>query len=115
MGTIGEKRNWIRIDQQVSIPDGQGGHTLSWTPLLDRAGFPAILAAHERPATGTETDRAAQLTSVRQVVFEIWWRDDVSVKDRVHADKGRLLEIASYQDPDDERDELYLYCAEVQR
>ncbi len=106
MGTIGEKRKRIRIEQAVLASDGQGGHTTTWS-------LRAVVNAHERPLNGTEALRAAQVTAVLSSVWEIWFRDDISVKDRIRF-KSRVLQIESFVDPTDTRDELHLFCSEVQ-
>lgn len=109
---IGEKRNRVRIDRQVSVPDGHGGHLVTYTPR-------DTVWAHERPLSGRESLQAAQVTAVLTSVWEIWWRDrnavppDISVKDRLVIG-SRTLEIESLLDPDDTRNELYLMCSEVQ-
>lgn len=104
--TVGNKQKQIRIEQQIAVPDGQGGHTVSYA-------LRAVVAAHERPLNGQETIRAEQLTATLASVWEIWFREDISVKDRIRY-KGRVAEIESFIDPTDERDELYLYTSEVQ-
>jgi len=106
MGTVGEKRKRIRIEKAVSVADGQGGHTNTYAVR-------AVVYAHERPLNGNEALLAAQVTAVLSSVWEIWFREDVSVKDRIRY-KARVLEIESYVDPTDERKELHLTCSEVQ-
>lgn len=109
MGTIGEKQKRIRLERPNLVTDGQGGQKPGVPPYLLRA----VVWAHERPLTGREAIRAEQLTAVLASVWEIWFREDVSVKDRIRF-KARTMEIESYIDPDDQRNELYLYCSEVQ-
>jgi len=109
MGTIGSKQKQVRLERPNLIPDGQGGQKPGVPPYLLRA----VVWAHERPLTGREAIRAEQLTAVLASVWEIWFREDISVKDRIHY-KGRVAEIESFIDPTDERDELYLFCSEVQ-
>lgn len=107
--TIGNKQKRIRIETPNMIPDGQGGIKPGVPPYTVRA----VVMAHERPLNGREALYAAQLTAVLSSVWEIWFRDDISVKDRIKF-KARTIEIESYQDPDDTRSELYLFCSEVQ-
>lgn len=109
MGTIGAKQKRIRLERPNLVPDGQGGQRPGVPPYLLRA----VVWAHERPLTGREAIRAEQLAAVLASVWEIWFREDVSVKDRIRF-KARTMEIESYIDPDDQRNELYLYCSEVQ-
>lgn len=106
MGTVGEKRKRIRIDQKVLVSDGQGGKTTTWA-------LRAVVQAHERPLTGTEALRAAQVTAVLSSVWEIWFRTDLSVTDRIRY-QARVLQIESFLDPTDERKELHVFCSEVQ-
>lgn len=103
---IGEKRNRIRLEQQVPVPDGQGGHTVTYA-------LRAVVSAHLRPLSGKEALLAAQVTAVLSSVAEIWYRTDLSVKDRIRLG-SRILQIESLYDPTDMRDELYLICSEVQ-
>jgi SPP1 family predicted phage head-tail adaptor len=104
--SIGDKQKQIRIEQKASVADGQGGHTTTYSPRC-------VVAAHERPLTGGEAIRAEQLTATLASVWEIWVREDISVQDRIRY-KARILQIESFIDPTDERDELYLFCSEVQ-
>lgn len=106
MSSIGEKRNRVRIEKQVAVADGQGGHTVTYA-------LRAVVQAHTRPLTGTEALRASQVTAVLSSVWEIWWRDDIRVTDRIRYGR-RTVEIESYVDPTDTRDELHLFCSEVQ-
>lgn len=105
--SIGEKRKRIRIETPTLVADGQGGNRISGYALR------AVVYAHERPLTGTEALRAAQVTAVLSSVWEIWYRDDLSVKDRIRY-RARVVEIEAFWDPTDERHELSLVCSEVQ-
>ena len=109
MSTIGAKQKRVTIESPNLVADGQGGRKPGVPPYLVRA----VVWAHERPLTGRETLRAAQLTAVLASVWEIWYREDVSVKDRIRY-KARVAEIESFIDPTDERDELYLFTSEIQ-
>lgn len=109
MGTIGEKQQWVAIEMPNLVSDGQGGHKPGVPPYRQRA----VVAAHERTLTGREALQGGQLTAVSASVLEIWFREDISVKDRVRAG-SRVLEIQAFKDPTDTRQELYLYCSEVQ-
>jgi len=106
MGTVGSKQKRIRIEKQVAVADGQGGKTITYA-------LRAVVDAHERPLNGAEALRAAQVTAVLSSVWEIWYRDDISVKDRIRF-KARVVDIESYLDPTDQREELHLFCSEVQ-
>lgn len=108
MGTAGEKVNRVTIQKAVQVADGHGGSTTSW------AGAPrCVVQAHIRPLSGTEALRAAQVTAVLSSVFEIWWRNDISVKDRI-VFGSRVCEVEAYYDPKDDRAELFLLTSEIQ-
>jgi len=106
MGTVGEKEKRIRIEKQVPVADSQGGRTVTYA-------LRAVVFAHERPLNGAEALRAAQVTATLSSVWEIWFREDISVKDRIRF-KSRIVQIEAYIDPTDTREELHLYCREVQ-
>ncbi len=106
MGTTGSKEKRIRIEQLVLTPNDQGGDTETWA-------LRAVVNAHERPLTGREALLAAQVTAVLSSVWEIWFRDDVSVTDRILF-KTRVVQIEAVIDPTDTREELHLMCSEVQ-
>lgn len=55
---------------------------------------------------------AAQVTAVLSTGITIWFRDDISVKQRIVIG-SRTLQIESFQDPTGMRDELRLLCSEV--
>ena len=107
MGTVGSKEKRIRIEKSVSVSDGQGGNTVTWA-------LRCVVKAHERPLTGAEALRAAQVTAVLSSCWEIWYRSDISVKDRIRFG-SRILSIESFVDPTDTREELHVYCSEVQQ
>jgi SPP1 family predicted phage head-tail adaptor len=106
MGTIGSKRTRIQIERAVLTTDAQGGRATTWTPRC-------VVWAHERPLTGREALQAGQVTAVVSSVWEIWYRTDVSVKDRITVGT-RTMAIAAVIDPTDTRKELHLAVSEVQ-
>ena len=103
---IGTKQKRIRIEKSVLTPDGHGGNTTSWV-------LRCVVDAHERPMSGTEALQAAQVTAILSSVWEIVFRTDISVKDRLRYG-ARVLQVESYVDPTDTRAELWLTCSEVQ-
>ena len=103
---IGTKTTRVRIEQRVETADGQGGKLVSYA-------LRAVVDAYERPLNGRETLLAAQVTAVLTSVWEVWFRSDISVKDRLVIG-SRTVEIASHYDPDGRLRELYLLCSEVQ-
>lgn len=106
MGTIGQKQKRVTIQKPTAAPDGQGGQTVTWSTRC-------TVWAHERPLTGRESLAAAQVTAVLSSVWEIHYRTDISVKDRI-VYGSRTLQIESFIDPTDTRAELHLMCSEVQ-
>jgi SPP1 family predicted phage head-tail adaptor len=107
--TIGNKQKRITIETPNLIPDGQGGTKPGVPAYLVRA----VVWAHERPLTGREALAKAQLAAVLSSVWEIWFRTDLSVKDRIRY-RTRVVNVEAFEDPTDARDELYVYCSEVQ-
>jgi SPP1 family predicted phage head-tail adaptor len=103
--SIGAKQKHVTIQKATAVPDGHGGHTTTWSTRC-------TVWAHERPLSGTEALRAQQVTAVLSSVFEVWFRLDLSVKDRVIVGT-RTCEIESILDPKDDRKELYLFTSEV--
>lgn len=108
--TIGNKQKRITIERPNLVSDHQGGLKPGVPPYVTRC----VVWAHERSLTGQEAIRAQQLTAVLASVWEIWFRDDISVKDRIRF-QSRTAEIEAFIDPTDTRDELYLYASEVQK
>ncbi len=104
--SVGAKVKRVRIEAATLTPDGHGGSTVTWAPRC-------VVWAHERPLSGTEALRAAQVTAVLSSVWEIWWRNDISVKDRIRY-QSRVCEVESFYDPKDNRKELYLVTSETQ-
>lgn len=106
MGTIGSKQKRITIQRAVATTDGQGGRSKAWITRCQ-------VWAHERPLNGREALQASTVTATLSSVWEIWYRTDVSVKDRI-VFGSRTLEIEAVIDPTDTREELHLTCAEAQ-
>ena len=106
MKRIGRMNQRVRIEQAVSVTDGHGGQSTSWTAR-------AVVWALVEPLTSREALAAQQVTAVLSTAVTIWFRDDISVKDRICL-RDRTLHIESYQDPTGRRDELRLLCSEVQ-
>jgi SPP1 family predicted phage head-tail adaptor len=72
-----------------------------------------VVWAHERQLSGREALQAAQVIAVLSSVFEVHFRSDVSVKDRLIVE-ARTVQIEAIVDPTDTRRELWLTCSEVQ-
>jgi SPP1 family predicted phage head-tail adaptor len=106
MASIGTKSGRVVIQKVTETGDGQGGKTKTYSTRCK-------VWANERPLNGREALLAAQVTAVLSTVWEIWFRSDISAKDRI-LDGARIVEIESYYDPDGRSRELYLVCSEVQ-
>jgi head-tail adaptor len=105
----GQRNTALRIEQQIAVPDGQGGWWWGWGLRGMAHGAPEALSA-------SEAIHAATLVSVLMTAWIIPFRSDLSVKDRVvivEARKVRTLQIVSYSDPDGARAELRLTCTET--
>jgi SPP1 family predicted phage head-tail adaptor len=106
MSSSGMKSNLVRVDRAVPTTDSQGGTAIAWVPRC-------TVWAHERSLTGREALAAQQVAAVLSSVWEIHYRADIRVTDRL-VFNGRTLQIQSVVDPDDARRELQLTCSEVQ-
>ena len=106
--SIGKKVKRITIEKQTATPDGHGGSVLTWSPRC-------VVWAHERPLSGAEALRAAQVTAVLSSVWIIWQTSEtkaVSVKDRI-VFESRVIQIESKYDATDTREEWTMACSEV--
>lgn len=106
MSSSGQKQKLVTIQKATRSSDGQGGFTTSWSTRC-------TVWAHERQLSGREALAAQQVTAVLSSVFEINYRQDVSVKDRLIYGT-RTVQIEAVIDPTDTRRELWLTCSETQ-
>lgn len=106
MKRLGRLNQRVRIEQAVTTTDGHGGQATTWAVR-------AVVWALVEPLTSREGIAAQQVTAVLSTAVTIWFRDDISVKDRICL-RDRTLQVESYQDPTGRRDELRLLCSEVQ-
>lgn len=60
----GDLRDEIRLERQVSVPDGAGGSVITWQAVL-------TAPAHIRPIRGGETVMAGRLASTETIVVTI--------------------------------------------
>lgn len=104
--SIGTKSDRITIQRRAETKDTHGGNVVTYPTRATVWGF-------ERPLNGREALLAGQVAAVLSSVWEIWFRADVSVKDRIVVGT-RVIEIESFYDPDGRNRELYLVCAEAQ-
>ena len=103
---IGRLNQRATIERAVLTPDGHGGNVTTWA-------LRAVVWALVEPITGREALMAVQVTAVLNTGVTIWFRNDISVKDRLRIG-ARVLQVESYQDPDGTKDELRLLCSEAQ-
>ena len=89
---IGAMRHRITIEAPTDIPDGSGGFTRSWVPVVTLWAAVGATAAAE-----AIRDEAERETPSR--TFTIRWRSDVSSTDRILFD-DRPHNILSVTDPD---------------
>jgi SPP1 family predicted phage head-tail adaptor len=106
MSSSGQKQKRVTIQQATRSVDSQGGSAVTWSTRC-------VVWAHERALNGREALAAQQVTAVLSSVWEVHYRTDISVKDRI-VFEGRTLQIEAVIDPTDTRRELFLTCAEVQ-
>lgn len=106
MSSSGQKQKLVTIQKATRSADGQGGYTTAWTPRC-------VVWAHERQLSGREALAAQQIQAVLSSVWEINYRQDVSVKDRLIFE-ARTVQIEAVIDPTDTRRELHLSGSEVQ-
>ena len=97
------------------IPDGRGGFTENWTPLL-----PGEMWAHIDAASQADQEQVAAGTVIGQGLFAIgmYYHAGVSLLTRIRytdPDKGpRVFQVVSVRNPDEARRELILVAAELQ-
>ncbi len=117
--TIGRLNQRATIQRAVQTPDGRGGFVAAWTPLLTSTGAAATPYVLVEPLTAREAVYAAQLGTVLPSAVTLWWRSDLSVKDRILVPRSagqppRTLQIVAYQDPTGDRRELRILCSELE-
>src|SRR5689334_20672036 len=101
----GRMNQLATIQTPTATSDGQGGQTITWGTL-------GTAWALVNPLSARETQLAAQMTGELTTGVTIYFRTDLSVKDRIVIG-SRTLEIQSIQDPTARREELRLLCVEI--
>ncbi|MDX3908419.1 MAG: phage head closure protein [Sphingobium sp.] len=97
-----ELRLRVRIEAETRGPNGRGGFTTAWTPLV-------AVWAKKVPLRGDEITRESIVRSVSTARFIIRYRADVSPLHRiVELRSGRIWNIRSSDDPYGNRDRLEL-------
>lgn len=92
-----------------STPDGDGGYTETWAPLM-----PPTMFARIAPATAADLERTTSGTVLATAthVVRILYHPQVTLQTRVTF-KGRTLNVVGRANPDERDVELVLICAEV--
>jgi SPP1 family predicted phage head-tail adaptor len=97
----------LALEGPVSVPDGQGGATLTWTET-------AAMWARIEPVSSALTERAG--AGIGTITHRIWlrFRTDVAAGQRLR--KGtRLFAVKLVQDPDETGRYLTCLCEEDAR
>ena len=104
---IGKLNQFVTLQKPTFVKDAHGGHVTTWSTRAD------VWAQRVSGQEGAEFIGAGQLTAALPSVWRIWFRTDVSVKDRLVVGTDQL-QIESVQDPTGLREELILSCVQVQ-
>jgi SPP1 family predicted phage head-tail adaptor len=102
---VGRMNQLLTVQTGTETSDGQGGVTVSWATLDQIWGL-------VEPLTAREAQMASQITGALSTAVSVYFRTDLSVKDRIVLG-SRTLEIQAIQDPTARREELRLICTEV--
>lgn len=111
MTTRGARRQRVTLEAPgPAVPDGDGGFTQPWAPLVPATWYCAI-----HPATARDLERAAGGTVISQATHIVTgdYRPDVTTQARIISEDGRPLSVVHVTNPDERRIELELLCAEV--
>lgn len=84
--TAGKLRNMISIERAVKTPDGAGGSTNVWAPVV------SSLRSYIKPISGGERFNAMRLEADTTHRIFIRYRTDILTSDRVNYN-GRLMQI----------------------
>ena len=117
MLNIGRLNQRVTIQYPVPVRDSHGGRSVTWTTRA------TVWACLELAAASREAIQGGQVQALTDYTVTIWYRPDVSVKDRVQVVQRRLtgvavqtrtLEIQSVQTLTGQPQQLALLCREVQ-
>lgn len=100
-----------KLDRRVTLMRyGEIGRDELNQPILDWSAI-ATVWAQQRPVRGAEAAKAGQMTGERMMQFQIRYRSDVSVKDRV-VDESATYEITGLSELG-RREALEIDCVAV--
>lgn len=91
------------------VPDGEGGYTEGYLPLV-----PAEVFAHINPASARDLERFAAGTVIATAshVIEILYHPGVTVQTRITYG-SRLFQVTSVRNPDEANRELVIVAEEM--
>lgn len=132
MGLIKQRRQIVRLGaptgamvdrvsvlKRVPVPDGQGGHTVTWVDLVTASATALTrLWANVRPLTASETLAAAAISATLNYVVTMRYRMDIDETMRVvwrpyKATTDTTLEIHGVQPLDGGRAFITLQCSDT--
>lgn len=102
----GSLRHAVTIERPVDTPDGQGGSTRTWTPVLDTWASLEPFGERDQQFYGQIYQRASHNVVMRHTA-------NVSRGDRILVG-DRTLDIETLQDVNERGEELRLICSERQ-
>jgi head-tail adaptor len=112
---IGEMRHVITLENPVAqVPDGDGGYTESWAPLVPGKAYASIVGANAR---SLERFFASTVTVQATYIVKMRFHPDVSTQTRISwVDRAHVTHLASVTDMNDidfRGAELALLVAEI--
>ncbi len=108
MKAIGAMNQLVTIQKRTEVSDGQG--------IVATYSTRGTAYANIQPTTGRESVQAGQMVSASSSTFVTYFRDDISIKDRlVRVANGitRTFEILAIGDPNGMRENLEIIAVEV--
>jgi len=115
---IGRYDQYVSLDAMAASADGDGGHTLSATPLSPANDWAWIapatpIGAPLTPGNASVQERSVKNTieSLGSVVVRMRYRSDVNARTRIPAG-SRVLYVRSVHNPDSANEEIVCACQE---
>lgn len=94
----------------VSVPDGHGGYTTSWSRLPQTFwGSLEPASAHDLERVVAHTEQASTVMAIRGLDYH----PDISIDSRVVYQTSRVLQVLGLEDIDEKHIELVLIVQEV--
>jgi head-tail adaptor len=112
MPTRGQRRHLLTFENPVSVPDGEGGFTTTWTELESRH-------AEIKPATARDLERVTASTTISSAshVMTFDYHPDVTTQTRVSwTTKGARVHTANVtgvSNPEERSIDTIVICEEV--